>query len=209
MERNRRRGRRRKGVSGANATSPGTFRAISGKPVGIDAPRGPDANGPGKLFGLAATLRVAVDADQAVVELRTMDRVISDQVRATTSSELMGGFAFLALVMAAIGIFGVLSYLVGRRTQEMGIRMALGAEPNKVLRLVLRYGMTLVGAGAGIGFLISLALPKLIAATFDNFPFHSAWVLAFAPIVVIVVGFAACYVPARRDARRSHGRTAA
>jgi len=144
----------------------------------------------------------AVDADQAVVELRTMDRVISDSGTGDNlMSELMGGFAFLALVMAAIGIFGVLSYLVGRRTQEMGIRMALGAEPNKVLRLVLRYGMTLVGAGAGIGFLISLALPKLIAATFDNFPFHSAWVLAFAPIVVIVVGFAACYVPARRAMR--------
>jgi predicted permease len=144
----------------------------------------------------------AADPDQAVTEIRTMDRVISDSSTGDDlMSGLMAGFALLALVMAAIGIFGVLSYLVGQRTQEMGIRLALGAEPNQVLRLVLRNGMTLVGAGAGIGFLISLALPKLIAAGFENFRFHSVWVLALAPIIVIVVGFGACYAPARRAMR--------
>lgn len=111
---------------------------------------------------------------------------------------MMGAFAVLALLMAAVGIFGVLSYLVEQRTQEMGIRLALGADPGALLRLVIRKGMALVGVGAGMGALLSLALPKLVAMGFDNFNFHSAWVLVIAPIVVLLVGFAACYVPARR-----------
>ena len=116
-------------------------------------------------------------------------------------AEMMGGFALLALVMAAIGIFGVLSYLVGQRTQEMGIRLALGAKPSGVLLLMIRKGMTLVGVGAGIGTLLSLSLPKLVAALFENFKFHSTWVLISAPIVVLLVGFFACYAPARRAMR--------
>ena len=113
-------------------------------------------------------------------------------------AETMGVFALLALLMAAVGIFGVLSYLVGQRTQEMGIRLALGAEPAGLLRLVIRKGMAFVGVGTGIGILLSLALPKLVAAAFDDFKFHSTWVLIFAPIIVVLAGFAACYVPARR-----------
>jgi putative ABC transport system permease protein len=144
----------------------------------------------------------AVDADQAVTEVRTMDRVIMDSGTGDNlMAELMGGFAFLALFMAAIGTFGVLSYLVEQRTQEMGIRLALGAEPGGMLHLIIRRGMALVGVGTGTGALFSLALPKLVAAAFDNFRFHSMWVLVFAPIVVVFVGLAACYIPARRAMR--------
>ena len=141
----------------------------------------------------------AVDPDQAVTEIRTMDRVIADSSEGDDlMAGMMGAFAVLALLMAAVGIFGVLSYLVEQRTQEMGIRLALGAEPGALLRFVIRKGMALVGVGAGTGVLLSLALPKLVAMGFDNFNFHSAWVLVIAPIVVLLVGFAACYVPARR-----------
>jgi predicted permease len=144
----------------------------------------------------------AIDPDQAVTEIRTMDRVIADSSEGDDlMAGMMGGFAFLALLMAAVGIFGVLSYLVEQRTQEMGIRLALGAEPGALLRLVIRKGMALVGVGAGIGVLLSLALPKLVAMGFDNFTFHSAWVLVIAPIVVLLAGFAACYMPARRAMR--------
>ena len=144
----------------------------------------------------------AVDPDQAVTEMRTMDRVIADSSEGDDlMAGMMGAFAFLALLMAAVGIFGVLSYLVEQRTQEMGIRLALGAEPGALLRLVIRKGMALVGVGAGMGVLLSLALPKLVAMGFDNFKFHSAWVLVIAPIVVLLAGFAACYMPARRAMR--------
>ena len=144
----------------------------------------------------------AVDPDQAVTEIRTMDRVIADSSQGDDlMAGTMGVFAFLALLMAAVGIFGVLSYLVEQRTQEMGIRLALGAEPGALLRLVIRKGMALVGVGAGMGALFSLALPKLVAMGFDNFKFHSAWVLGIAPIVVLLAGFAACYLPARRAMR--------
>lgn len=144
----------------------------------------------------------AIDSNQAVTEIRTMDRVITDSATGDNlMTELMGSFAGIALVLAAIGIYGVLSYLVGQRTHEMGIRMALGARPGEVLRLVLRNGMSLVTTGVLIGFLASLGLPKLVAADFDSFHFHSSLVLAIAPPVVLLVGLVACYVPARRAMR--------
>ena len=144
----------------------------------------------------------AVDPDQAVTEIRTMDRVIADSSEGDDlMAGMMGAFAVLALLMAAVGIFGVLSYLVEQRTQEMGIRLALGAEPGALQCLVIRKGMALVGVGAGMGVLLSLALPKLVAMGFDNFKFHSAWVFVTAPIVVLLAGFAACYMPARRAMR--------
>lgn len=144
----------------------------------------------------------AIDSNQAITEVRTMDRVITDSSTGDNLlSELMGSFAAIALALAAIGIYGVLSYLVGQRTHEMGIRMALGARPGEVLRLVVRHGMTLVGSGVAIGFLLSLALPKLVAAEFQEFYFRSGWVLILAPPIVLLVGLAACWVPARRAMR--------
>jgi putative ABC transport system permease protein len=141
----------------------------------------------------------AEDGNQAVTDLRTMERVIADSSGGDDLlAELMGAFAATALLIAAIGIYGVLSYLVGQRTHEMGIRMALGATPGELLLLVIRNGMTLVVTGAAIGFLVSLSLPKLIAAGFNDFRFHGAWVIGLAPFVVIVVGLVACYIPARR-----------
>jgi putative ABC transport system permease protein len=144
----------------------------------------------------------SVDGDQAVTNLRTRDRVIAESLQGDDlMSEMMGAFAPIALLMAACGIFGVLSYLVGQRTHEMGIRLALGAEPNQPLRLVIRNGMTLVGIGTGIGFLVALVLPKLLAAGFQTFHVQAAWVLALAPLILVGVGCAACYVPARRAMR--------
>jgi predicted permease len=153
----------------------------------------------------ADSLRRAVwaeDGDQAITDVRTMQRVIAASIQGDDLlAELMGAFAVIALVIAAIGIYGVLSYLVGQRTHEMGIRMALGAKPDEVLLLVIRNGMKLVVSGVAIGFLVSLSLPKLIAAGFNDFRFHGACVIALAPVVIIVVGLLACYIPARRAMR--------
>jgi len=154
---------------------------------------------------LAGTLRSAVsavDADQAVTDVRTVQRVIKD---AGGGDDLMSGlmstFALIALTMAAIGTYGVLSHTVGQRTKEMGIRMAVGAEPGQVRRMVLRNGASLSAVGVFLGVAASLALPKLMASVFSDFGFHSALVITAAPVTVLTIALAACYIPARRAAK--------
>jgi len=156
----------------------------------------------GDPAAFSASLRraiFAVDKDQAVSNLRTMDRVIQDSEQGDNMmAELMGAFAGLALLMAAVGIYGLLAYLVGQRTNEFGIRMALGARRTQILRLVIRNATALIAAGTGIGFLISLALPRLFAAGFTGFHVSSALILIAAPLVVMLVALVSCYWPARR-----------
>jgi len=144
----------------------------------------------------------AVDRDQAITDVRSMRRVISDSGGGDdVMSGLMSAFAFIALAMAAVGTYGVLSYTVSQRTKEMGIRIAVGAEPGQVRRMVLVNGVALAGIGIGVGLLGALAMPKLMAAVFDELVFHSTAVMAIAPIAVLMIALAACYIPARRAAK--------
>jgi putative ABC transport system permease protein len=141
----------------------------------------------------------AVDTNQAVSDVKTMDRVILDADQGDDiMAELMGAFSLLALSLAAVGIYGVLSYLVARRTHEIGIRMALGAQPRQVLALIIRSGMLLIGAGVALGFLLSLALPRILESTFNGLSASTLGILGSAPLIVILVGFVACWIPARR-----------
>jgi len=154
----------------------------------------------------AASLRQAVwsvDRDQPVTNLRTMDRVVRDSGQGDDiMAELMGAFAAIALVMAGVGIYGLIAYLVGRRTHEVGVRKALGARSREVLWLVLYGSMRMVMAGVGLGLLVSLALPRLVLAGFHEVHMnHSNWILAGMPLVVILVALVACYFPARRASR--------
>ena len=154
----------------------------------------------------ASSLRQAVwsvDKEQPVTDLKTMDRVVQDAGQADDlMAELMGAFAGIALVMAAVGIYGLLAYLVGRRTHEVGVRMALGARRSEILALVLRHSISLVLPGVGIGFLVSLVLPRLVAASFSGFHHaYSGWILAGTPLAVLLVALASCYFPARRASR--------
>lgn len=142
---------------------------------------------------------IAVDKDQAVTLLRTMNEVIQDSGQGDdVMAELMGTFAGLALIIAAVGVYGLLVYLVGRRTQEFGVRVALGATRGQILSLVMGGGMVLITSGAIIGFLISLTLPRLFAGMFIAFHVDSGLILVGAPVIVMLVGLAACYIPARR-----------
>jgi putative ABC transport system permease protein len=153
----------------------------------------------------AASLRRAVwtvDKDQAVTSLRTMDRVVLDSRQGDDlMAEMMSAFAGIALAMAAIGIYGLLAYLVGQRTHEIGIRMALGARRGEILRMVIRNAMTLVITGIAIGFAASLALPNLFAASFTGYHVRSAWILMGTPVVVMVVALVSCAIPARRASK--------
>ena len=141
----------------------------------------------------------AVDKDQAVTDLRSMRQVLHDSAQGDDlMAKLMGTFAVVALTLAAIGIYGLLAYLVGQRTHEIGVRMALGARPSEVLGLIIRGAMSLALSGVAVGFLISLGLPRLFAASFTAFHVHSAWILAGTPLTVILVALVSCYLPARR-----------
>jgi ABC-type antimicrobial peptide transport system permease subunit len=110
----------------------------------------------------------------------------------------LGAFAVLGLVLAAVGIYGVISYVVVQRTGEFGIRMALGAQRRDVLWLVLRKGALVILIGAVLGAAGSYAVGKLLIAAVPSLPTRDPVTLAIMAFVLIVVALVACYLPARR-----------
>src|SRR5208283_608094 len=114
---------------------------------------------------------------------------------------LMSIFGSIGLILVTIGVYSVLAYSTARRTQEIGIRMALGAQGSDVLGMVIRVGLTLVGVGVGLGLLASLALGKVIATQLWGVSAYDPWTLTCVPLLLIVTGLVACWVPARRAAR--------
>jgi len=114
---------------------------------------------------------------------------------------LMSIFGSIGLILVTIGVYSVLAYTTARRTQEIGIRMALGAQGSDVLGMVIRVGLTLVGIGVGLGLLVSLALGKVIATQLWGVSAYDPWTLTCVPILLIVTGLVACWVPARRASR--------
>ena len=114
---------------------------------------------------------------------------------------LIGLFASLALVLAAVGLYGVISYSVTRRTQEIGIRMTLGARSRDVQRLVMRRGALLVGVGVTLGLLGGLFLSKMLSGLLFSVSALDPLTFMMVPMVLTVVGLTACWIPARRAAR--------
>jgi putative ABC transport system permease protein len=143
-----------------------------------------------------------IDPDQPVSDVRTMTQVMAETVgRARFSTLLFGLFAGLATLLAAVGIFGVMNYSVTLRTREIGLRMALGAQPARVLVLVLRQGLVLTLVGVGIGLAVALALTRVMSSLL--FGVDATDPLTFAAIVPLLtaVSLLACYIPARRATR--------
>jgi ABC-type antimicrobial peptide transport system permease subunit len=110
-------------------------------------------------------------------------------------------FGATALLLAGIGLYGVISYSVGRRTREIGIRMALGAQTRDALWMVIRQGMTLALVGAGIGLIASLALTRLIKTLLFGVSPTDPMTFIAVSLLLAAVTLAACYIPARRAAR--------
>lgn len=143
-----------------------------------------------------------IDPRDVVYDVQTMDDVVATSYAARRLTMiLLTGFAALALLLACVGIYGVISYLVGQRTQEIGIRMALGAQRRDILVLVLGEGTKMALIGAGIGTVASLILTRLMAKQLFGVSAHDPLTYVIVAFVLVLVAIAACYVPARRAVR--------
>ena len=140
-----------------------------------------------------------IDPNQPITNINTLEKIVSDSIaQPRLNMLLMGLFGALAMVLAAVGIYGLLSYAVTQRTQEMGIRMALGARAADVLKLVLRQGMTLALIGEAIGLAGALALTRLIRGLLFGVTPTDATTFIVVFGVLNVVALLACFIPARR-----------
>jgi putative ABC transport system permease protein len=155
--------------------------------------------------GLSAGLREAVkslDPDVPLYAVRTLDEIVSDRTaQRRLAVMLITVFAAVALLLAAIGIYGVMSYAVAQRTQEIGIRMALGAERHDILRMVLRHGSLMAVTGIGLGIVVALGLARLITSLLFQVSATDPPTFSVVPLVLIAVALVACYIPARRATR--------
>jgi putative ABC transport system permease protein len=151
---------------------------------------------------LAATVRRAVweiDKDQPVSNISTMDEILSESVTSQRFSMLLLAiFAGLAMVLAAVGIYGVMSYSVAQRRGEIGIRMALGAQKVDVLKLTVGEGLKLVVIGIGVGLIGAFLLTRLMSSLLFGITATDPLTFAAISLVLVAVALIASYVPARR-----------
>ena len=144
----------------------------------------------------------AVDRDQPVWKIRSMASLLDrDLAPRRFTARLTAGFALLALLLALIGVYGVMSYVVAQRTREIGIRMALGVARGEVVRLVLGRGLRIVAAGIGLGLVAAYAGARAIERQLFGVAAADVATFVSVPLVLVVVAAVACWVPARRAAR--------
>jgi putative ABC transport system permease protein len=159
----------------------------------------------GDPTALVAALRrevLALDKDLPIFNVKTMDDVVATSIGSRKASMLLFSvFAGAALLLAAVGIYGVMAYSVTQRTQEIGIRMALGAQAGDVLRLVVRQGMILTLIGVAVGLAGAFALAHVISSLLFGVPATDLATFLGIPLLLIFVASIACYLPARRAAR--------
>jgi putative ABC transport system permease protein len=140
--------------------------------------------------------------EQVMYEVRSYDDIVASSIASQRfSMVLLGIFASLALLLSSVGIYGVISYLVGQRTHEIGIRITLGAQPGDILRMVLGQGAHMALVGIAVGLAAALGLTRLMAGLL--YGISSTDPLTFAGVAMLlgVVALGACYVPARRAMR--------
>jgi putative ABC transport system permease protein len=140
--------------------------------------------------------------DQPVTHVTTLQKTISETIGdQRLHTVLLGVFAAIGLSLALLGVYGVISYSVSRRTQEIGIRVALGAGPGDVLRMVMRQGVALIACGAGIGLAAAVTMTRFIAGELYGVKPNDPATLLIALLLILFVGSTACWIPARRAMR--------
>jgi putative ABC transport system permease protein len=159
----------------------------------------------GDPAALASSIRSTVsslDPGVPVYQLRTMNDVVSDSlVRPRFLSLLLGSFSAIALALAAVGIYGVMAYSVTQRTQEIGVRVALGATTTNVLSMVVGQGLRLTLIGLGCGLAGSLLLTRAMASVLFEVSTTDPTTFVGVGILLTVIGLLACFIPARKAAK--------
>jgi putative ABC transport system permease protein len=157
---------------------------------------------PGSFAGMLRDQVWSIDREQSVYDIKTMDQTLSEMLsQRRFNMLLLGVFASVALLLAALGIYGVISYSVSQRTHEIGIRMAMGAQSRDVLSLVVRHGLVLTGTGIGAGLIASFGLTRLMATLLYGVSATDPVTFIAIPVVLAGVALGACFVPARRASR--------
>jgi predicted permease len=157
---------------------------------------------PTAIMGQVRETVKEIDPRQVIYNVQTMDDVVATSYAARRlTMVLLGVFAALAVALASVGIYGVISYFVGHRTQEIGIRMALGAQRSDILYLVLGEGTKMALVGAAVGIAASLGLTRLMARQLFGVSAHDALTYVSVAVLLMLVATAACYIPARRAMR--------
>ncbi len=157
---------------------------------------------PKSFVSAARNAVLSVNKDVPIYRVFTMDEVVIEsfwQVRFFSS--LFTIFAGLALFLASLGLYGVMDYNVRQRTQEIGVRMALGAQAADVLRMITAHGLRLIGIGLAVGIVGAFFLMQLLASSLHGITAHDPISFTFVPLILFVVGLVACYVPARAAMR--------
>jgi len=174
-------------VSYQQSPSPGTALVVRG------------AMDPTRLVKSIQSAVWQINRNQAFDDIKTLERIKSESLGENRlRTVLLGAFAGLALLLAATGIYGVISYSVAQRTHEIGLRAALGASRWAQLGLIFRDGMTLTVIGMGIGVMGALGLTRLLASLLFGVSPHDPWTLALVGVILAAVAVAACLIPARR-----------
>jgi len=143
-----------------------------------------------------------LDPNQPLSDVRTMNQVMSEWVaRSRFNTLLLGLFAGLATLLSAVGIFGVMNYSVALRTRELGLRLAVGAQPRQVLLLVLKQGLSLTIVGVVLGLAAAFALTRLLSGLLFGVAAVDVATFASISLLLLIVSLLACYLPARRAMR--------
>jgi len=157
---------------------------------------------PASLTSAIRASVAAIDKDQPIFDVHTMQQLVDDSISTRRLTlVLLGIFSALALILAAIGIYGVMAYSVALRTQEIGIRMALGAQQKDVLRLILGQGARIAFFGVTIGLVAAAALARLLSSLLFSVSASDPITFAAVSILLVAIALLACYIPARRALR--------